>query len=172
MHSFASNQNTSIVKLGDFGVSRKLEGTLHSRTRNASGVGVGTPYTMSPEACESRPLSAKSDLWSLGCVLYEACEQRNAFEAENLVALSNKIINAPTPSISDAYSVGLQALVQDMLQKEPAQRPSIDAILGRLSELPSQSRDVPSLSAQGPLVGVPAISNVHRQRSMQTDDCV
>jgi NIMA (never in mitosis gene a)-related kinase len=44
---------------------------------------VGTPYYLSPEVCEDRPYNNKSDIWSLGCVLYEMCSLRHPFEAKN-----------------------------------------------------------------------------------------
>lgn len=56
------------VKIGDFGISKVLENTLDQ----ASTV-VGTPYYMSPEVCENKPYTFKSDVWALGCVLYELC---------------------------------------------------------------------------------------------------
>ncbi|OQR85366.1 serine/threonine protein kinase, partial [Thraustotheca clavata] len=61
---FLTKEN--IVKLGDFGIAR----TLNSTMDQAKTV-VGTPYYMSPEVCESKPYSYASDIWSLGCVLYE-----------------------------------------------------------------------------------------------------
>lgn len=56
------------VKLGDFGISKLLEGTT-----DAASTFVGTANYMSPEVCESRPYNYKSDIWSLGCLLYELC---------------------------------------------------------------------------------------------------
>ncbi len=57
-----------VIKLADFGISKILEHTQHL----ASTV-IGTPYYLSPEACSSSGYSFKSDIWSLGCVLYELC---------------------------------------------------------------------------------------------------
>lgn len=56
------------IKLGDFGISRVLEHSL-----DVANTVVGTPYYMSPEVCESKPYTYKSDIWSVGCVLYELC---------------------------------------------------------------------------------------------------
>ncbi|XP_035770510.1 serine/threonine-protein kinase Nek5-like isoform X2 [Neolamprologus brichardi] len=56
------------AKLGDFGIARMLNNTMElARTC------VGTPYYLSPEICENRPYNNKTDIWSLGCVLYELC---------------------------------------------------------------------------------------------------
>jgi len=75
------------VKIGDFGISKVLENTLDQ----ASTV-VGTPYYMSPEVCENKPYTFKSDVWALGCVLYELCTLKHAFDANNLLGLIFKIM--------------------------------------------------------------------------------
>ncbi|XP_042620406.1 serine/threonine-protein kinase Nek5 [Cyprinus carpio] len=70
------------VKLGDFGIARMLNSTVElARTC------VGTPYYLSPEICENRPYNNKTDIWSLGCVLYELCTLRHPFEGSNLKQL-------------------------------------------------------------------------------------
>lgn len=58
----------NIVKLGDFGIARVL-----SNTRSKAKTVVGTPYYLSPEIIESHPYNFKSDVWSLGVLLYEMC---------------------------------------------------------------------------------------------------
>jgi NIMA (never in mitosis gene a)-related kinase len=82
------------VKLGDFGVS-KLLGTS---TMNAQTV-VGTPYYMSPEVCKSEPYTSKSDVWALGCILYELCTLKKCYEADNLLGLVYKIVMDPVKPI-------------------------------------------------------------------------
>lgn len=54
------------VKIGDFGISKVLQGTLESAITM-----IGTPYYISPEICKHHPYTLKSDIWSLGCILYE-----------------------------------------------------------------------------------------------------
>ena len=66
------------IRIGDLGVAKMLESAdtfLNSK--------VGTPYYLSPEECEDRPYNAKSDVWSLGCVLYELCTLQHPFKAAN-----------------------------------------------------------------------------------------
>ena len=52
---------------------------------------VGTPYYMSPEICQDLPYSYSSDIWSLGCILYELCTLRHPFEARDIQGLSRAI---------------------------------------------------------------------------------
>ncbi|RHZ03256.1 hypothetical protein DYB37_013747, partial [Aphanomyces astaci] len=119
---FLTRQN--IVKLGDFGIARTLDSTMdHAKTV------VGTPYYMSPEVCESKPYSYASDIWALGCVLYEVCTLKHAFDAPNILMLIVKIIQHDFPPLPPCYPVEFTSLLQALLQKDPAKRPSIDAIL-------------------------------------------
>jgi serine/threonine protein kinase len=61
------------IKLGDFGIAKVLNSTVElARTC------IGTPYYLSPEICENRPYNNKSDIWSLGCVLYEITTLKHA----------------------------------------------------------------------------------------------
>ena len=87
------------MKLGDFGISRVLESTCE-----AAMTVVGTPYYMSPEVCESKPYTYKSDVWSLGCVLYELCALDHPFMADNLLGLVYKIVTEIPSSIPMMYS--------------------------------------------------------------------
>ena len=66
------------VKLGDFGLSKRLEDELQCALTN-----VGTPYYMSPEQINSVPYNHKSDIWSLGCLIYELAALRPPFTANN-----------------------------------------------------------------------------------------
>jgi len=117
----------SLLKLGDFGIARVLEGTLD----NAETM-VGTPFYMSPEVCKSEPYSWKSDVWGLGCVLYELCTLNHAFEAPGPLQLIHKIVNDDCEPLPEgAYSSEVTALVQQLLAKSTAQRPFIDELLAQ-----------------------------------------
>lgn len=76
----------NLVKLGDFGIARSLKQSLEK----AKTV-VGTPYYMSPEICDSKDYTAKTDIWSLGVVLYEICCLKPPFQSSSLTSLALKI---------------------------------------------------------------------------------
>ncbi|XP_037799318.1 serine/threonine-protein kinase Nek8-like [Penaeus monodon] len=65
-----------VVKIGDFGISKILSSKSKAHTV------VGTPCYLSPELCQEKPYNQKSDIWALGCVLYEMLTLKRAFEAE------------------------------------------------------------------------------------------
>ena len=111
------------VKIGDLGVARQL-----AQTNAMAATVVGTPYYLSPELCEEKPYNHKSDIWSLGCVLYELCTFRYPFEALNRVALMVKILKSRPSPIGGDYSDGLKKLSKDLLTKDQRKRPSLPEI--------------------------------------------
>lgn len=84
---------------------------------------MGTPYYMSPEVCRSEPYSYKSDIWSLGCVLYECCMLKHAFESENLLGLVYKIVSDRYDPIPSQYTQDLSSLIARLLDKSAHSRP-------------------------------------------------
>lgn len=110
--------------LGDLGISKVLEGTM-----DFAQTCIGTPYYMSPEIFKNKPYSYKSDVWALGCVLYEMTTLNHAFDANSLNGLAQKIIKGRYPSIHHKYSRYLRELIGHMLLPEPKQRPDLDQIL-------------------------------------------
>lgn len=113
----------SSIKLGDFGISRVLEGTTE-----AAVTIVGTPYYMSPEVCRSEPYNWKSDIWALGCVLYELCMLKHAFESSSLLGLVYKIVSDHYEPIPSFYSPQLNSLINQLLMKSAESRPSINEL--------------------------------------------
>ena len=97
------------IKLGDFNVSKvATKGMLHTQT--------GTPYYASPEVWKDRPYDYKSDIWSLGCVLYEMIMLRPPFKAADMKGLYKKVISVDYPPIvGTKYSADLAGLIRLIL---------------------------------------------------------
>ena len=108
------------IKIGDLGVARELNQTAHM-----AHTVVGTQYYLSPELCEEKPYNNKSDIWSLGCVLYELCTLRHHFEAQNQGALALKILRGHYNPIPATYSRSLKEMVEKLLTKDYRRRPDI-----------------------------------------------
>ncbi|XP_071942036.1 uncharacterized protein [Antedon mediterranea] len=126
-----------IIKMGDFGIAK----VMSSNNRGANTV-LGTPYYISPEICEGKPYNEKSDIWALGCILYEMACLQKTFEGTNLPALVNKIMKGQFTPVKGNYSQEFKTLIQDMLQREPEYRPSANELmLARLPILLSQFED-------------------------------
>ncbi|XP_032541059.1 serine/threonine-protein kinase Nek1 isoform X2 [Chiroxiphia lanceolata] len=129
LHRDIKSQNIFLTKdgtiqLGDFGIARVLNSTAElARTC------IGTPYYLSPEICQNKPYNNKSDIWALGCVLYEMCTLKHAFEAGNMKNLVLKIISGPFPPVSVHYSYDLRNLLSQLFKRNPRNRPSVNSIL-------------------------------------------
>lgn len=86
---------------------------------------------MSPELFKNKPYGYKSDVWALGCVLYEMCNLRHAFDAQTINGLAVKILRGSYPPINQMYSKPLRDLIGKMLSIKPSQRPTIVDILNK-----------------------------------------
>ena len=113
------------VKIGDLGVARQLEKGKFATTF------IGTPYYLSPEICDNKEYNEKSDVWALGCILYELCTFNHPFDAKSQGALILKIINEPVKDISNDFSQSMKNLIKLLLEKDDIIRPSIKDILTR-----------------------------------------
>jgi NIMA (never in mitosis gene a)-related kinase len=110
------------VKLGDMNVSKVAkQGLLYTQT--------GTPYYASPEVWQDKPYNIKSDIWSLGCVLYEATTLNPPFRAEDMQGLFSKVIKGEYEPIQSHFSKDLRFVIKALLQVEPSKRPSCEQIL-------------------------------------------
>ena len=110
-------------KIGDLGVAKILEGTSHANTF------VGTPYYISPEMCKNIPYNSKSDIWSLGCILYEMITFKHPFTAANQAALFIKIINGEYIPLPNNVPIQLKMMIEFILQKDYIKRPSMEDII-------------------------------------------
>ncbi|NXY06711.1 NEK11 kinase, partial [Pteruthius melanotis] len=114
----------NLLKIGDFGVSCLLMGSCDLATTFT-----GTPYYMSPEVLKHQGYNTKSDIWSLGCILYEMCCMNHAFTGQNFLSVVLKIVEGETPSLPDRYPSKLNAVLCSMLSKDPSLRPAASEIL-------------------------------------------
>lgn len=110
------------VKLGDMNVSKVAKlGLVYTQT--------GTPYYASPEVWRDQPYDLKSDIWSLGCVIYEAAALQPPFRASDMNALYRKVMRGDYPPLPVIYSQDLTALIRAMLQVSPPLRPTCEHLL-------------------------------------------
>lgn len=114
------------VKMGDFGIAKVLACTMAcARTQ------IGTPYYLSPEVCQERPYTWPSDIWAMGCILFELCASKVPFDAPSISALMQKIVRGPLPVLPSTTSEFVRSLCGEMLSRSTASRPSTDDILRR-----------------------------------------
>ena len=119
---FLDGENNA--KLGDFGLSRML-----SEENNFAVSRVGTPYYMSPEQIEDLKYNEKSDIWSLGCFLYELATFNPPFTASNQLSLALKIKSGKVESIPNIYSQELSSVIMCLMRVNPENRPNVEEII-------------------------------------------
>ena len=111
-----------ICKLGDLNVSKVArKGLGYTQT--------GTPYYASPEVWQEKPYDSKSDVWSLGCVMYETITLRPPFQAKSMEELYKKVMRGNYPRIPTKYSEDLSDAIKLMIQVEAGARPSCEELL-------------------------------------------
>lgn len=112
--------------IGDFGVCRVLE-SKHELAQTITG----TPYYLSPEVFQRKPYSFKSDIWALGCILFELASLSVPFDAIDVAGLSVKVCRGSNPTFPSRYSSQLRELFQSLMQRDHRSRPSADELLAR-----------------------------------------
>ena len=125
MNIFLTKNNH--IKIGDFGVSKILtNNNIYVYTN------VGTSYYLSPEICQNKLYDEKSDMWSLGCLLYEMITLNKPFESTSQMGLFMKILKENPQKISEKlrknYSNRLLNLIYQLLEKNPVKRFALSQI--------------------------------------------
>ena len=114
--------NNNLAKIGDLNVSKVTK----------SGIGytqTGTPYYASPEVWNDESYTSKSDIWSLGCIIYEMIALHPPFKAESMEGLYHKVIKGKYQKIPDKYSKDLNDILKLMFKINAKERPSCDELL-------------------------------------------
>lgn len=137
------------VKLGDFGLSRIL-----NENENFAETLVGTPYYMSPELIKGNKYNRKSDIWSLGCLIYELCALVPPFNGNRFEQLSKNITNGQFNRIPSIYSCDLQQIITFMLSVDHEYRPTIEVILHHPTVVSNQQASSPIIGSGYPCLMV------------------
>jgi NIMA (never in mitosis gene a)-related kinase len=117
----------NLIKIGDLNVSKVMKmGMLYTQT--------GTPYYASPEVWNDKPYDYKSDLWSLGCLLYEMTTLKAPFRGTTMKAVYDKVMKGYYDPVPSFYSKTLSGIISSMLQINPINRPTCEQILNIISE--------------------------------------
>ena len=133
MHRDLKPQNIFIslkddkVLIGDYGTCKMLA-TKHSMAQTTTG----TPYYMSPEIFQNRPYSTKSDIWALGCILFELCALVVPFDAPDVRSLSRRVTMGSNPPFPIRYSSHIKGIFLESVQRDYRSRPSADELLNRV----------------------------------------
>lgn len=146
------------IKVLDFGLAKPMvEDTAEDAETKTlvtkQGVVVGTASYMSPEQAEGRPVDARSDIFSFGCVLYEMATGRRPFHGDSAVTVMYKISHEDPQRPSDIVPVAaeLEALILRCLRRDPARRfQTMDDLKSALEDLQIESSSSRAVPAQAP----------------------
>lgn len=111
------------VKLGDFGLSKLMQ------SHDFASTYVGTPFYMSPEICAAEKYTLHSDIWSLGCIMYELCTKEPPFNANSHLQLVQRIRKGVFEPIPAVYSKDLANVIASCLKTNPMHRPDTTSLL-------------------------------------------
>ena len=172
------------VKVLDFGIAKQIGGRKETAALTQGGMIVGTPYYMSPEQALGKTLDHRSDIFSLGVVLYEILAGHRPFAGETMTETMMNIIMTEPPAIgtvAPAAPRGLREIVARMLQKHPDRRfGSAGELIEALDHIDYKEFDLLPLPPTPPpkeevltqpvSVAAPTISPVPGRRALVADD--
>eukprot|EP00931_Biecheleriopsis_adriatica_P116158 TRINITY_DN91838_c0_g1_i1.p1 TRINITY_DN91838_c0_g1~~TRINITY_DN91838_c0_g1_i1.p1 ORF type:complete len:384 (-),score=73.67 TRINITY_DN91838_c0_g1_i1:100-1251(-) len=112
------------AKIADFGIAKVLKDG-----KSMASTLVGTPYYLSPEICQKQPYHCPSDVWAVGCVLFELCSLRVPFDAQDINQLVERIVRGALPRIPSMYSRELAEIAAELLTRDASKRPTCGNVL-------------------------------------------
>jgi tetratricopeptide (TPR) repeat protein/predicted Ser/Thr protein kinase len=166
-----------VLKILDFGIARVSESG-----QTQVGMILGTPNYMSPEQVEGRPVDRRSDIFSVGLVLYELCSFRKAFGGSGLTALRRVVDEAPPPlstlvpdldpEVTRIVSVAVQKAPEKRYQDMLAMRGDLERVRLRMTESAVEATLVPAFLPQAPAPRTADRVALAQRRSAQIEACV
>lgn len=160
------------VAITDFGIAWPLAEATSGKGERHAGL-AGTPTYMAPEQIQGRPLDPRTDLYALGLILFEMLSGKPVWTAEGLTELLVVRLHRDPPSLEQLcpeVPATLTALIQQLLQLEPEQRPASAAAVGRslqgiqhdvdqaLTARQAASKQYQPEPAQGPITRIPTLA--------------
>ncbi len=144
---------TGRAKILDFGVAKQIQPDAQETTLSAPGMVIGTSYAMSPEQAMGLPLDARSDLFSLGSLLYEMVTGVPPFRAETSTATLARVCSfrqRPAAAVRPDMPRELSELIDRLLEKDPVDRPAsavqVAAALDQIAATESMASTRPQAS--------------------------
>ncbi|MEO8183217.1 MAG: serine/threonine-protein kinase [Deltaproteobacteria bacterium] len=116
---------SSSLKIVDFGISKHIGGSARNQAATTSAQVLGSPYYMPPEQMRAEPVDERSDIWSLGAILFEMLTARPPFLGDTLPEVYAAVLSQSAPTVESlrpGIPAGLDDIVQRCLDKDPAQR--------------------------------------------------
>ena len=143
------------VKVLDFGLAKHMTpGEISLKTQSIStltsdGAIVGTMHYMAPELFRGEPADARSDIWALGVILYEMANGKRPFRGKTSYELSSVILHEDPPRLADNVPMGLRAVTEHCLAKDPQQRyQHASEVRAALEALRTNSTVIPASAIQ------------------------
>jgi serine/threonine protein kinase len=142
--------------LVDFGIARAVDSDLHM---TKTGMGIGTPHYMSPEQCQTGELDGRSDIYSLGVVLYEILTGEKPYDADTILAVALKQIQEPVPKLPESQA-RYQPVLDKMMAKDKEKRAQngreLQKIIEEVLKTPAPPPPPPRVEPAPPVPPTPA----------------